>query len=164
MLSRDHAGIGSLQIQVRFTPSILVDDIGERDTADWPEPTHRVADRQQGIGVDTRTASLVRPPPLSRTANTASLESHRGRALGPRAACSAPQGRWMTQTCGSVCRLRGKGRSTPGPHGYVRPDIPLRPAAVKTAPGSCLGPVRQTNSVVRPARRRRACSRPRLSP
>lgn len=29
MLSRDHAGIGSLQIPVRFTPSILVDDIGE---------------------------------------------------------------------------------------------------------------------------------------
>ncbi len=28
---------------------ILVDDIREGNTTDWPEPAHRVADRQQGI-------------------------------------------------------------------------------------------------------------------
>jgi hypothetical protein len=43
----------SLEIPIRPTPSILMDDISQRDTADWPEPAHRVADRQQGIGVDT---------------------------------------------------------------------------------------------------------------
>jgi hypothetical protein len=36
----------SLQIPVRLAPSIFVDDIGDRDTADWPEPSHWVADRQ----------------------------------------------------------------------------------------------------------------------
>jgi hypothetical protein len=36
-------------ILVRLAPPILVDDIGESDTANRPEPTHRVADRQQGI-------------------------------------------------------------------------------------------------------------------
>src|SRR6516165_7415386 len=41
-------------ISVRLTPPILIDDIGERDTADRPEPTHRVADRQQGVRVETR--------------------------------------------------------------------------------------------------------------
>jgi hypothetical protein len=28
---------------------IFVDDIGKRYTANWPEPSHEVADRQQGI-------------------------------------------------------------------------------------------------------------------
>ena len=41
-----------LQIPARLTPPILVDDIGERNTADRPKPSYRVADRQQGIGVD----------------------------------------------------------------------------------------------------------------
>jgi len=41
-----------LQIPVRLAPSVFVDDIDQRDTADWPEPAHRVADRQQSIGVD----------------------------------------------------------------------------------------------------------------
>jgi hypothetical protein len=41
----------SLQIRVRLTPSIFVDDIGQRDTTDWPEPPHWVADRNQGIGM-----------------------------------------------------------------------------------------------------------------
>jgi len=31
---------------------IFVDDIGQSHTADWPEPAHGVADRQQGIRVD----------------------------------------------------------------------------------------------------------------
>ena len=41
----------SLQIPVRLTPPILVNDIGEGYTADWPKPPHRISDRQQGIGV-----------------------------------------------------------------------------------------------------------------
>jgi hypothetical protein len=44
--------LGSLQIPVRLAPPVFIDHIGERDTADWPEPAHRVADRQQGIGMD----------------------------------------------------------------------------------------------------------------
>ena len=43
---------GSLQISARLTPPIFVDDIGERYTANRPKPSHRVADRQQGIGMD----------------------------------------------------------------------------------------------------------------
>jgi hypothetical protein len=43
-----------LQIPARLTPSIFVDDIGERYTANWPEPAHGIPDRQQGIGVDVR--------------------------------------------------------------------------------------------------------------
>jgi hypothetical protein len=54
MLSRDHAGFGSLQIPVRFTPPILVDDISQRNTAYWSKPAHGVADRQQGVGMDVR--------------------------------------------------------------------------------------------------------------
>ena len=46
--------LGSLQIPVRLAPPVFIDYIGERDTADWPEPAHRVADRQQGIGMDVR--------------------------------------------------------------------------------------------------------------
>ena len=42
----------SLQIPVRLAPSVLVDDIGQRNTANWTEPSHVVADRQQRIGVD----------------------------------------------------------------------------------------------------------------
>jgi hypothetical protein len=42
----------SLQIPISLAPSIFVNDIGERDTTDWPEPAHRVADRQDGIRVD----------------------------------------------------------------------------------------------------------------
>ena len=45
-------GNGSLQIAARLAPPILVDDIGERDPADRPEPPDRVADWQQGIRVD----------------------------------------------------------------------------------------------------------------
>jgi hypothetical protein len=41
-----------LQIPVRLAPPIFVDDIGVRNTADWPEPPHRIADRQQSIGMD----------------------------------------------------------------------------------------------------------------
>jgi hypothetical protein len=43
----------SLQIPVALAPAILVDDIRERDTADWPKSTHWIVDRQQGTGVDT---------------------------------------------------------------------------------------------------------------
>src|SRR5271166_427550 len=50
ILSRDDAGCSwSLQIPVRLAPPIFVDDIGQRDTANWPEPAHGIADRQQGI-------------------------------------------------------------------------------------------------------------------
>ena len=48
------AVLGLLEITASLAPPILVDDIGERDTADWPEPALGVADRQQGIGVDVR--------------------------------------------------------------------------------------------------------------
>src|SRR5205085_11301692 len=42
----------------------LVDDIGERDAAYWPKPSHGVANRQQGIRLD---AGRHRPLLLSRT-------------------------------------------------------------------------------------------------
>jgi len=45
--------LGSLKIPVRLAPQVFIDHIGERDTADWPEPAHRVADRQQSIRVET---------------------------------------------------------------------------------------------------------------
>src|SRR6266550_4738384 len=41
-----------LSIVVALSPPIFVHDFGERDTADWPEPAHWVADRQQGIRMD----------------------------------------------------------------------------------------------------------------
>jgi len=37
-----------------WVPPILVDDIGQRHTADGSEPSHRIADRQQGIRMDVR--------------------------------------------------------------------------------------------------------------
>jgi hypothetical protein len=42
----------SLQIPVRLAPSVFADDIGRRDTANWIEPAHGVADRQQSIRMD----------------------------------------------------------------------------------------------------------------
>jgi len=45
---------GSLQIPARLSPSIFVDDIGERNTTDWTEPAHWVAHRQQRIGMNIR--------------------------------------------------------------------------------------------------------------
>jgi hypothetical protein len=45
---------GSLQIPVRLAPPIFIDDIGQRNAADWPKPSHGVPDGQQGIGVDAR--------------------------------------------------------------------------------------------------------------
>src|SRR4051794_35564373 len=42
-------GLPSLQITASLTPLILVDDVGERDAAYWPKPSHGVANRQQGI-------------------------------------------------------------------------------------------------------------------
>src|SRR5947209_11089582 len=41
-----------LRILARLSPLIFENDIGEGDTANRPEPTHRVADRQQSVGVD----------------------------------------------------------------------------------------------------------------
>jgi hypothetical protein len=35
-----------------LAPPVLIDDIGQRNAADWPKPAHRVANRQQGIRVD----------------------------------------------------------------------------------------------------------------
>src|SRR5206468_2309348 len=40
-----------LSIVVGLAPPIFIDDIGERNTTDWPKPAHWVADRQQGIGM-----------------------------------------------------------------------------------------------------------------
>jgi hypothetical protein len=50
---------------------VFIDDISERDTANWTEPAHGVPNRQQRIGVDAgREAKRgLRFP--SRTANTA---------------------------------------------------------------------------------------------
>jgi hypothetical protein len=45
--------LGPLQIAVRLAPAIFEDDISESNTADWPEPSHRIADRQQSIRVKT---------------------------------------------------------------------------------------------------------------
>jgi hypothetical protein len=42
----DHAGFGSLQIPVGLAPPILVDNLGQRDTADWPKLAHGVTDRR----------------------------------------------------------------------------------------------------------------------
>ena len=41
-----------LQIPARLAPSILVDDICERNTANRPKPAHRIPDRKQRIRVD----------------------------------------------------------------------------------------------------------------
>jgi hypothetical protein len=50
---RPLANLPPLQILVRPTPSIFIDDIGESDAADWSEPAHEGADRQLGIRVET---------------------------------------------------------------------------------------------------------------
>jgi hypothetical protein len=42
----------SLQIPRKLAPAIFVDDIGERYTANRPEPTYGVPDRQQSIRMD----------------------------------------------------------------------------------------------------------------
>jgi hypothetical protein len=44
----------SLQIPVRVAPSVFVDGIGQRNTTNRPESAHRVADREQSIGMDAR--------------------------------------------------------------------------------------------------------------
>src|SRR5215472_10964122 len=49
-----------LQTPVSLTPPVFIDDIGERDTANWPELPHRVADWQQSIGMDVRRQSECR--------------------------------------------------------------------------------------------------------
>src|SRR5712671_1431003 len=55
--------------------TVFVDDIGERNTADWPEPAHEIADRQQGIRMDAgrQSESGLRFPLdlLHRTGSTA---------------------------------------------------------------------------------------------
>jgi hypothetical protein len=45
------AVLGLLEIPAGLAPSILMDDTSQRDAAYWPEPTHGVADRKQGIKV-----------------------------------------------------------------------------------------------------------------
>jgi len=47
-----------LEIVGRLAPAILIDDIGEGNTADWPEPAYGVADRQQGVGSSTWFGSI----------------------------------------------------------------------------------------------------------
>ena len=44
----------SLQIPCWLAPPVLEDDIGQRDTANWTEPSHVVADRQQSTRMDAR--------------------------------------------------------------------------------------------------------------
>jgi hypothetical protein len=49
-LSTDDTGhFEPLGIPIRLTPSVFIDDISERNTADWPKTAHWVADRYQGI-------------------------------------------------------------------------------------------------------------------
>ena len=43
-----------LQIPIRLSPAVSKDDIGERDTANRTEPPHRIANRQQSVGMDVR--------------------------------------------------------------------------------------------------------------
>jgi hypothetical protein len=86
-----------------------------------------------------RRAGRRQPPLPSRIVSTASSMSRRGRALVLRAACSAPQDRLTTPTCGSGCRLRDKGRSKREPRGCALPDIPPRRAAAEIVPGSIGG-------------------------
>src|SRR6516164_11671548 len=42
---KSYAGIG-------LAPPVEIDNVGERPAADWPEPAHRVAERQDGVGVE----------------------------------------------------------------------------------------------------------------
>src|SRR5215472_2350921 len=42
------------------TDPILVNDIGERNAAGWPEPAHWITNRQQGIRVGVRRQSACR--------------------------------------------------------------------------------------------------------
>ena len=65
MLSRDHAGFGSLQIAVRFTPSIFVHDIRKSDEADWPEPAHGIADRMTVANSHCAVVILARMSPIT---------------------------------------------------------------------------------------------------
>jgi hypothetical protein len=123
-------------ISVRLAPSIFIDDIGERNTADGPEPSQEIADRQRGIRVETGRKAQSRSATFS-NCNKASSMSRRGRALVPPAAYSEPLGRWTSQTCGSGWLLPGKERSRWEPHECARPDIPPRRAAVEIALGSC---------------------------
>ena len=46
------SGLRLIPISVRIAPPIFADDISESDTADGSEPSHRVANQQQGIGMD----------------------------------------------------------------------------------------------------------------
>ena len=62
----------SLQIAVSLSPPVFVNDIGERDTANWPKPAHGVADRQQSIGMDAGRQAQSRFRFLLELANTAS--------------------------------------------------------------------------------------------
>jgi len=40
-------------IVTSLAPSIFIYDIGQRNTADWPEPSYRITDPQDGIRVET---------------------------------------------------------------------------------------------------------------
>jgi hypothetical protein len=51
-LATPQGAFGSLHIAERLAPPIFKDDIGERHTANRPEPAYRVADRKQSIGVE----------------------------------------------------------------------------------------------------------------
>jgi hypothetical protein len=100
----------SLQIPRRLAPPIFIDDISRRDTADWPEPAHGVPDRAVRHRSGHRKATRERLLLPSRTANTASSMSHRGRALWLPIACSGQLDRSTNPTCGWASRLRGRGR------------------------------------------------------
>ena len=40
-----------LAISIRLAPSVAIDDIGERDTANRPETAHRITERDQRLGM-----------------------------------------------------------------------------------------------------------------
>jgi hypothetical protein len=96
-------------ISARLPPLISEGDIGERNTADWSELTHWLADEQRGIRMDVRKQperglGVFLELQIKRRQSRAEAD-----ALSLPAACSALPDRSMTQRCASVCRLRGKG-------------------------------------------------------
>jgi hypothetical protein len=88
-----------------------------------------------------RAATRARPPPPARTVGRALSVSPRGRVLVPRAAYSEPLGRSTIRTCGSGCRLRGRGQSIPEPRGCARPNILPHRAAAETTTACMLPPI-----------------------
>src|SRR5215469_938095 len=92
----------------RLTPSVLEDDIRKRNAPDRPEPSHRIADRQQRIGMDVRWQPKCRIDLLLEF-QVERRQSGTEAVPQPLIACSEPQDRWIIPRCGSVSGLTGKG-------------------------------------------------------